>query len=91
MPPPRGKICLSIDVDESLGHIMRESYGDRLLVDKEQARRLAAVLLDYAGEQALFTPHLTATDALVKLSEQLKTLTSNDHCSKQMPPAEGAP
>lgn len=80
--PTMGKICLSIDVDRSLGHIMRESYGDRLLVDKEQARRLAAVLLDYAGEPVITQSGITAESALVKLSEQLKSFMHNDHCNE---------
>lgn len=80
--PPLGKICLSIDVDSSLGQIMRESYGDRLLVDKEQARKLAAVLLDYAGEPVITQTGFTAESALVKLSEQLKSFMHNDHCNE---------
>lgn len=78
---PRGKICLSIDVDSSLGHIMHESYGDRLLVDKEQARRLAAVLMDYAGEPPASPPQAVAESALLMVSEQLSTLLNGQHCN----------
>jgi len=88
---PLGKICLSIDVDSSLGHIMRETYGDRLLVDKEQARRLAAVLLDYAGEPTATQLVAMPTEtALKRLSEQLQSFLIADHCSEQTPPAERA-
>lgn len=90
-PAPGCKICLSIDVDGSLGHISRESYGDRLLVDKVQARNLAAVLLDYAGEPtATQLVAMPSEVALKKLSEQLQSFLSNDHCSEQTPPAERA-
>lgn len=87
-PPKPYKIVLSIDVDESLGHIMRESYGDRLLVDKEQARRLAAVLLDYAGEPTPTQLGMPAEKALIKLSEQLKSFMGNNHCNEQTPLTE---
>lgn len=89
-PPKPHKIVLSIDVDESLGLIMREPYGDRLLVDKEQARRLAAVLLDYAGEPQTIQVGMPSEIALKKLSEQLQSFLSHDHCSEQTPPAEHA-
>jgi hypothetical protein len=48
VPPSNNKLCLSIDMDDqSLGHLIIESYGTRLLVDDAQARKLVALLNEH--------------------------------------------
>ena len=75
--PSPAKICLSIDIDTSLGHLVRESYGDRLLVDKEQARKLVAVLCDYLGE-----PPSPDRAALTGLQQYIRDMLADIHCSE---------
>lgn len=87
-PPKPYKIALSIPFDDQYGHLMRESYGDRLLVDKEQARRLATVLLEYAGEPKNIQLGMPSEVALIKLRQQLESFLSTDHCNQEAPPAE---